>query len=191
MTDKQEPRYLDSGRLKQVNLELGHLASKHRACRLNSGLFSTMGAVILAVSVLGLFQLIPAGADDWAQNPDSPVYALAAREEQQFKVKAVMVTVGFATGLALLYFARRQCARQRGLWQREGDLRTEMRALRDRLYAVDLLLADHGTHPKRPERHVGQLAPLEPGDARCEYVGVYNPPAGEREQAPGSTKGES
>ena len=33
MADESEPQYVDSSRLKQVNLELGGLASKHKACR--------------------------------------------------------------------------------------------------------------------------------------------------------------
>jgi hypothetical protein len=184
MTDEQEPRYLDSSRLKQVNLELGHLKSKHKACRLNSGIFSIVGAVLLAVSLLGLIHLLPAGANDWTQNPDSPVYAIAAQEESLFKLKAIMVVIGFATGLGLLYFARLQCSRQSNLWQREGDLLTEMRELRDRLYVVDQV---HSAHEHHPERHTGPTAPLDPDDARGEYVGVYNPPASHRDHDPNST----
>ena len=188
MTDQQEPRYLDSSRLKQVNLELGHLASKHKACRLNSGIFSTVGAVLLAISVVGLFHLIPSGADDWTQNPDSPVYAIATQQQSLFTLKAVLVVIGFVTGTALLYFARVQCSRQRGLWQREGALRAEMRTLRDRLYVVDQVQAAHGPHPNRP---AGNTKPLEPDDARDEYVGVYNPPTSHRDHNPESAAGDS
>jgi hypothetical protein len=181
MTDEREPRYLDSSRLKQVNLELGHLASKHKACRLNSGLFSILGAIVLAISVLGLIHLLPAGGDDWTQNPDSPVYAIAAKEESLFTVKAVMVAIGFVAGLALLFFARLQCSRQRALWQHEGTLRSEMRELRDRLYVIDQVHSAHESHSNRP---AGPTAPLAPDEARGEYVGIYNPPTSHRDHPP-------
>ena len=141
MADQAEPRYVDSSRLKQVNLELGHLAGKHKACRVNSGLFSGLGAVVLALSLLGLIHIFPAGADDWTQNPASPVYAIAVQQEDHFTLKAVLVGIGFFTGLAFVYTARRQCVKQRSLWQREGDLRKEMRELRDRLQRE--CFADH------------------------------------------------
>ena len=172
MADQAEPRYVDSSRLKQVNLELGHLAGKHKACRVNSGLFSGLGAVVLALSLLGLIHIFPAGADDWTQNPASPVYAIAVQQEDHFTLKAVLVGIGFFTGLAFVYTARRQCVKQRSLWQREGDLRKEMRELRDRLYVVDQLHG-HETHTKLPPEHP---KPLAPDEARGEYVGVYNPP---------------
>ena len=181
MADKSSPQYVDSSRLKQVNLELGGLASKHKACRLNSGVFSALGAVVLAISLLGLIHLFPAGASDWTQNPNSPVYEIAAQNEQAFVLKSMAVAVGFATGLAFLYTARSQCTKQRGLWQQEDELRREMRKLRDRLYAVDQINAVHEPDPKR---QVGQTAPLEPDEARVEYVGVYNPPASHRDHDP-------
>lgn len=178
MSDESKTQYLDSSRLKQVNLELGRLAGEHKACRINSGLFSGLGAVVLAVSLLGLIHLLPAGASDWTQNPNSPVYAIAAQDESTFAVKAVLVAIGFFTGLAFLLKARLQCSRQRNLWQLEGDLRTEMRQLRDRLYIVDQVHAPHEPHPRRD---IGPTAPLDPDAARGEYVGVYNPPASHRE----------
>jgi hypothetical protein len=181
MADEQGPQYKDSSRLKQVNLELGGLANKHKACRLNSGIFSILGAVVLAISVLGLIHLLPAASDDWTQNPDSPVYAIAAQEKNVFELKAIFVAIGFVTGLTLLYKARAQCSQQRGLWQREKSLRGEMRQLRDRLYVVDQL---HSVHEPQPNRHVGQTTPLDPDDARGEYVGVYNPPVSHRDHSP-------
>ncbi|MCP5430157.1 MAG: hypothetical protein H6962_08085 [Chromatiaceae bacterium] len=42
MADESEPQYVDSSRLKQVNLELGGLASKHKACQRTAG-FSAWG----------------------------------------------------------------------------------------------------------------------------------------------------
>lgn len=177
MGDRLEHRYLDSSRLKEVNLELGQLASQHKACRLNSGLYSGIGAVVLAISAVGLIHLLPAGASDWTQNPDSPVYAIATQDQSAFLLEAVMVALGGVTGLALLYTARLNCTRQRKLWQREGDLRKEMRRLRDRLYVVDKLHTEHATHPPR---HPGKTAPLAADDARGEYVGLYNPPAAHR-----------
>ena len=183
MTDKLETRYVDSSRLKQVNLELGRLATKHKACRVNSGIFSAVGAIILAFSVLGLIHIMPAGADDWTQNPDSPVYAIAAREESTFPIKAILVAIGFATGLAFVYTARLKCSQQRSLWQREGELRTEMRQLRDELYIVDQLHAANEPHAKRGPEHP---KPLDPDEARGEYVGVYNPPQSRHSAKPES-----
>jgi len=182
MTNQLKTGYVDSSRLKQVNLELGHLAHQHKTCRLNSGIFSMLGAVVLAISMVGLIHLLPAGAGDWTQNPDSPVYSLASQEESTFVPKAVTVGIGFLIGLALLYSARRQCSRQRSLWKREGDLRNEMRQLRDRLYVVDQL---HGPHEVHPKRQTGSTAPLGPEEARGEYVGVYNPSAGRHDPPTG------
>lgn len=178
MAEKFEPRYVDSSRLKQVNLELGRLAHKHKACRLNSGLFSILGATVLTISVLGLIHVLPAGAGDWTQNPDSPVYEIAAQEQGGFTGKAVLVAIGFATGLAFLYHARTQCTRQRTLWRREGDLRKEMRELRDRLYIVDQV---HNVADAAPKHAAAPAAPLDPDEARGEYVGVYNPPESHRD----------
>ena len=181
MADESEPQYVDSSRLKQVNLELGGLASKHKACRLNSGVYSALGAVVLAISLLGLIHLFPAGASDWTQNPNSPVYEIAAQNERAFALKSMMVTVGFVAGLAFLYTARSQCKKQRGLWRREDKLRKEMRQLRDRLYVLGQM---HPVHEPDPKRQVGQTTPLEPDEARGEYVGVYNPPASRRDHGP-------
>ncbi len=181
MANKIETQFVDSSRLKQVNLELGRLASQHRACRLNSGIFSGVGAVILALSLLGLIHILPAGADDWTQNPDSPVYAIAAQEVSSLPIKTALVAMGFATGLAFVFTARRKCSQQRSLWQREGELRTEMRQLRDELYIVDQLHAANEPHPKRDLEHP---KPLDPDEARGEYVGVYNPPQSHRSPKP-------
>ena len=178
MAEEFQPRYVDSSRLKQVNLEIGQLAHKHRACRLNSGLFSILGAAVLTISVLGLIHVLPAGADDWAQNPDSPVYEIAAQHQSFSVVKAVFVGLGFVTGLTLLYHARTQCSRQRSLWRRESDLRKEMRELRDRLYIVDQV---HTVAESTPKHHTAPAAPLDPDEARGEYVRVYNPPASHRD----------
>lgn len=177
MPDDTEPRYIDSSRLKQVNLELGQLASKHKACRLNSGLFSGLGAVILAISLVGLVNILPSGSNDWAQNPDSPVYELAVQNENLYTLKVVLVSIGFVVGLGFIVNARRQCVMQRGLWQREGDLRKEMRTLRDQLYVVD---RKHPGEP-HPKRAVEHPQPLDADEARGEYVGVYNPPSGRQE----------
>jgi hypothetical protein len=183
MKEKFESWQADSSRLKQVNLELGRLASRHKACRVNSAVTSGLGAVILAISLLGLVHLLPAGADDWTQNPDSPVYAIATQHQSTATLKSILVALGFATGLGFLFAARFQCAQQRRVWQREGDLRDEMRRIRDRLYVADQVQSLHEPHPKRP---VGQVAPLDPDQARGEYVGVYNPPASHRNPFPES-----
>jgi hypothetical protein len=182
MADKSKPWSVDSSRLKHVNLELGKLASKHKACRLNSGIFSGLCAVVLAISLVGLIHLLPAGTADWTQNPNSPVYAIAAQDQSAFMLKAVLVTIGFITSLGFLYTARLQCSQQRSLWQREDDLRREMRQLRDKLYVVDQL---HSAHEPHPTRQLGHTAPLDPDEARGEYVGVYNPVASHRDHSPG------
>ena len=178
MTGRIDPKHVDSRRLKRVNLELGQLAREHNACRLNSFSFSALGSVVLAISVVGLIHLVPVGVNDWARNPDSPVYAIAVEQDDASIVGAVLVVIGFVTGLGLIYRARRQCAKQHRLWKEEGDLRREMRQLRDKLYAVDQL---HSVHEPHPERHLGRAAPLAPDEARGEYVGIYNPPASHRD----------
>jgi len=178
MPDIIDPQHVDSARLKEINLELGKLAHRHQACRLNTSLFSALGAVILALSTLGLIHLLAANESDWAQNPDSPVYALAAQHEHGSLLEAILVTGGFFAGLGLLYKARSQCSRQRRLWQREGDLRVEMRRLRDRLYATDRVRSQ-GQHPHRAHDHT---APLDPDAARSAYIGIYTPPASHHEQ---------
>lgn len=183
MKEKSESWQIDSGRLKQVNLELGRLASRHRSCRVNSAVTSGLGAVVLAISVLGLIHVLPAGGDAWTQNPNSPVYAIASQEQDAAVLKGVLVAFGFAAGLGFLFMARFQCAQQSRLWQEEGDLREEMRQIRDRLYVADQL---HSMHEPHPRRHLGHAAPLDPDEARGEYVGVYNPPASHRSPCPES-----
>ena len=182
MADKFKPTSVDGNRLKQLNLELGQLARKHKACRLNSRLFSGLGAVVLVISLLGLIHLLPSGVSDWAQNPNSPVYAIAIQDQSAHMLRAVVVAVGLVAGLALLYTARLRCSERRSLWKREGDLRKEMRRIRDELYVVDQL---HSVHEAHPKRHPVPTAPLNPDEARGEYVGLYNPPASHRDHSPG------
>lgn len=174
MTDTIDSQAVDGSRLKQLNLELGKLAKEHRTCRVNSFAFTAIAAVVLVISFLGLVQLIPAGANDWAQNPDSPVYAIAVEQGHATVVKGVIVAFGFFAGIGLLYRVRTHCSRQRHLWNREVGLRNEMRQIRDRLYIADRPLPANDPRPHRP---AGHTSPLEPDDARGEYVGLYNPPA--------------
>ena len=178
MTHIIDPQHADSRRLKQVNLELGQLAKEHHACRTNSFIFSSFGAVVLAVSVLGLIHLLPAGKSDWARNPDSPAYSVAVQHEHGSMLEAGLVTGGFVTGLVFLYKARTKCSRQSRLWKREGDLRKEMRRLRDKLY-----ISDRPLPPQHPHlhRHAEHTEPLDPDPARGEYVGIYNPAGSHRE----------
>jgi len=96
-------------------------------------------------------------------------------------LRGVIVAVGLVTGLAFLYTARLRCSLRRSLWKREGELRREVRQIRDKLYVVDQLNSVHEAHPKR---HLTQAAPLDPDDARGEYVGLYNPPASHRDHVP-------
>jgi hypothetical protein len=181
MTATIDPQYAASSRLKQVNLELGRLAREHHACRVNSFGFSALGSVVLAISVVGLIHLGSLGVNDWTRNPESPVYAIAAEQEDASMFEAVLVAAGFVTGLGLLYRVRRQCSKQHRLWKEEGDLRREMRQLRDKLYVADQL---HSIHQQHPKRHLGQAEPLDPDEARGEYVGIYNPPASHRDHGP-------
>jgi len=181
MTGIIDPQHADSSRLKQVNLELGQLAREHNAYRLNSFSFSALGSVVLAISMVGLIHLGPVGVNDWTRNPDSPVYAVAAEQQDASMLEAVLVAGGFVTGLGLIYRARRQYSKQHRLSKEEGDLRREMRQLRDKLYVVDQL---HSVHEPNPKRHLGQAVPLDPDEARGEYVGIYNPPASHRDHDP-------
>jgi hypothetical protein len=183
MADELPSGFTDSSRLKQVNIELGHLANQHKSCRLNSGVFSGLGATILAISVVGLIHLLPAGADDWTQNPDSPIYSIALQDESFFMLKTIAVAIGFVSGLTFIFVARRQCSRQRQLWKREGLLRSEMRQLRDKLYSVDQTRTADDMHHKH---HAAHETPLAPDEARGEYVGVYNPPSSRPTPSPES-----
>ena len=97
-------------------------------------------------------------------------------------LEIALIACGFVTGLALIYRARRQYSKQHRLWREEGDLRSEMRRLRDRLYVVDKI---HSVHEPHPSRHIGHAEPLDPDEARGEYVGIYNPPASQRDHEPG------
>jgi uncharacterized membrane protein YciS (DUF1049 family) len=167
-----DPQHAASSRLKQINLELGQLSHEHKSCQLNSGLLGAIGGVILAASSLGLITLLLSNDADWARNPDSPVYAMAVEELQESTWLAVLVAAGFVIGAGVFYKARSQCAKKQRLWKREGDLRNEMRRIRDRLYASDLPHHPAGT---AASRHTGRDTPLQPEEARGEYVGIYNP----------------
>ena len=92
MADMIDPQHAYSSRLKQVNLELGRLAREHQACRMNSFSFSAFGAVVLAISILGLFHVLPASESDWTQNPDSPVYSVAVQHAHTSMPEAVLLT---------------------------------------------------------------------------------------------------
>ena len=181
MANEFESMSFDSSRLKQLNLELSQLASKHRACRLNSGIYSGLGAVVLVISLLGLIHLLPSGVDDWAQNPNSPVYDIAIQDQSAHMLRGVVVAVGLVVGLAFLYTARLRCSQQRSLWKRESDLRKEMLQIRDALYVVDQL---HSVHEAHPKRHLARTALLKPDEARDEYVGLYNPPSSHGDHTP-------
>jgi uncharacterized membrane protein YidH (DUF202 family) len=174
MKKSADSNHLDGRRLKELNLELGDLAREHRACRVNSFTFSALAAVLLGVSVLLLVQLISAGANNWTQNPNSPVYAIALEQSDNAPVKAVVVFFAIVAALGLVYRARAQCSKQRRLWNRETDLLTEMRRIRDRLYVADQPRPATEIRQHRPPR---QPTPLDPDEARGEYVGLYNPPA--------------
>jgi len=79
MVKKFEPVSVDSSRLKQLNVEIGQLASKHKACRLNSGIFSGLGAVVLVISLLGLIHLLPSGTGDWTKTRIRPSMPLRSK----------------------------------------------------------------------------------------------------------------
>ena len=179
MTAIIDPQRTDSSRLKQVNLELGRLAREHHACRVNSFSFSAFGAVVLAISILGLIHTLPADESDWTRNPDSPVYSVAVQHEHTSMPEAVLVLGGFVIGLGFLYRARTKCSKQRRLWKQEGDLRKEMRRLRDKLYVSDRSVPAQHPHP---HQHSGHTEPLDPDAARGEYVGTYSPPGSLRDR---------
>lgn len=179
MINTIDPQQADSDRLKQVNLALGQLAREHHACRINTFSFSVFSAVVLAFSVLGLIHLLPSGGNDWTRNPNSPVYSVAVQHEHASVLEVLMVAGGFVMGLGFLYKARTKCSTQRRLWKQEGDLRKEMRRLRDKLYVSGSSLSAQHLHP---HRHAGQTKPLDPDAARGEYIGLYNPPGSHRDQ---------
>lgn len=174
MPEPIDSHHVDGLRLKHLNLELGRLAREHRTCRVNSFAFSAAAAVLLVVSVLLVVQLIPAGGNNWTQNPNSPVYAMALEQSDNAPVKAVVVFFAVVAGLGLIFRARAQCSKQRRLWSRETDLLTEIRGIRDRLYLADQPRPAPDASRHRPP---AQKGPLDPAEARGEYVGLYNPPA--------------
>jgi hypothetical protein len=174
MTDSIDPGRVDRDRLKEVNLELGRLARKHHACRMNSFAFSAVAAVTLAISVLGLIHILPTGESDWTRNPDSPVYAVAVKQKPPSMLEAGLVAGGFVLSLWFVYQVRTQCSRQRRLWQKEADLRTEMRTLRGELYVEN--------HPGAGRnlllrRQVGRTAPLDWDATEGTHGRNYRPPA--------------
>jgi hypothetical protein len=174
MTDSIHPGRIDSNRLQEVNLELGRLARKHHACRMNSFTFSAVAAVTLAISVLGLIHILPTGESDWTRNPDSPVYAVAVKQKPASMLEAGLVAGGFLLSLWLVYRARTQCSRQRRLWQKEADLRTEMRGLRDELYVENRPGAGRNV---LPHRQVGRSAPFDSDATKGTHGRNYRPPA--------------
>jgi hypothetical protein len=178
MTDTIDAQQAPSSRLKLINLELGRLATEHRACRLHSFGFSAAGAVLLVVSILGLISLLVAGKGDWTRNPDSPVYAIAAEREEVSVLRRALIAGGFVAGFGCLFWARSQCARQRRLWRHEKSLRDEMRGLRDELYAAGGAQVVQVAQGHRPP---GPTTPLDPDAARDAYVGIYNPPPRHRD----------
>jgi len=163
----------DSERLKQINLELGGLKHKHNTCRMNTRFYGALAAVLFTASSIGLINLMLADDTDWAQNPDSPVYQLATKQKENTWLPITLIVLGFVGGSSMLFKARNNCSSQRGLWDRETDLRNEMQELRDRLYVTDAVKNPTPQHVEHPPTH---SKPLTPEEARDEYVGTYTPP---------------
>jgi hypothetical protein len=162
----------DSERLKQINLELGGLKHRHNTCRMNARFYGVLAAVLITASTVGLIHQSLADDADWAQNPDSPVYQLATKEKHNTWLPLTLIVLGYLGGLGMIFRARHNCSSQKGLWDRETNLRVEMQEIRDKMYVKDAVQHPHPHHGDHPPTHA---EPLTPEEARKEYAGTYTP----------------
>lgn len=159
------------GRLKEINGELSHIACQRKACRSRATKLALVAGILLAISLVVLFQNLLSGATDWQSNPDSPAF----KEASQSKPSMVITVTSagcIAMAFALFVLAFRQCSEINTQNATERALMDEMRSIRDRMYVKGVRPPDNRHRPPKEE----QTTPLTPHEARGEYVGVYSPP---------------
>ena len=164
----------DYDRLKEINIELGNITHRRKACRGKTSLFGALGGVLLAASVIGIIHGLLNSNSDWTANRNSPVYEVAAQDKSRFEVSLPVSIAGILAGLALFVFAKTKCSEGVELHQRQWKLIGEMRVLRDKMYPHEIKKRDWG--PKKGVSEEVHTHPLEPDAVRNEYVGVYSPP---------------
>ncbi|MCG8429152.1 MAG: hypothetical protein MI754_17490 [Chromatiales bacterium] len=169
-TDDQK-KLSDYDRLKEINHELSSLAKERKACRSKTSIFGAIAGVLLAVSLITLFQNLLNMNNDWEANINSPVHEVVAQDESS-SLFIGLSCLGIVLGLGLFVMARGKCSQAGALNDKERSLVTEMRLLRDKMYVKGEMRDDQRYRPKREE----QTTPLAPEEVRGEYVGVYSPP---------------
>lgn len=163
----------DYDRLKQINTELGGIASQRKACRMKISIFGALGGMLLSASVISVFHNLLNSSNDWAKNPDSPVHLVVSQDISSFKIPVPVGAGGIILGLGLFLFAKTRCSLENRLSNQEWELVAEMRRLRDKMYPHDIEKHDHRRFaPPDPDHTV----PLNPDTVRGEYVGLYSPP---------------
>ena len=171
--NKNAPKEYD--RLKEINAELSKIANQRRECRSKTTIFGAAAGVLLAVSMIVLFQNLLNSNNDWQSNPNSPVHEVATQSETSTIVTVVSLG-GIIAGLVLFVMARGKCNEANIQTAEERVLMDEMRALRDKMYVKGERAPDNRFRPKKDE----QTVPLTPDEARGEYVGVYSPPGSKK-----------
>ncbi|PLY14611.1 MAG: hypothetical protein C0631_10160 [Sedimenticola sp.] len=161
----------DYARLKVINSELSIIAHQKKECRSKTSIFGGIAGVLLAVSMIALFQNLLSKNNDWQINANSPVYEEAS-QDQASTVVIVLSGIGIVVGVGLFFVARGKCTEANTLNDNEKSLVGEMRMLRDKMYVKEQQKSDHKFKPKNDQAN----QPLGPDDARNEYVGVYSPP---------------
>ncbi|MEW8075395.1 MAG: hypothetical protein AB2815_06385 [Candidatus Sedimenticola endophacoides] len=168
-------------RLKELNDELSDIGHQRGACRRRMAVFGAVGSILMAISGIGFLHNVVHAQDDWARNPNSPVHHVVSQDRAAFKLPIPAAFTGFLIGFGLFFKARGNLSLRERLCNREWELNSEMRALRDQMYPHDIPHHER-RHPHRPEH----TRPLTPEEARGEYVGVYSPRAKQPSPEPGT-----
>lgn len=163
--------HADAENLNQKNQELAGLRREHGRCKRKTSLYGALGGILLALSCLGSFKYIVSQETDWSKNPNSPVYEIARQNETRFQVPLYVLLGGVGLGLGMFFKARKHFVSQEQLWFKQNLLILEIRELRDRLYPRQASAA-----PQVHTISVENTQPLQAGEAREEYFGVYSPP---------------
>jgi hypothetical protein len=169
----------DYDRLKEINTELSDISHKRKACRLKTSLFGAFGGIILAASSIALFHNLLNSNNDWARNTNSPIHQEVTNDLSGFMIPIPLSIAGYLLGFGLFYLAKTNCAMREQLCDQEWSLMSEMRKLRDKMYPHDIDKRNRKYAPPKPEYD----HPLNPDEARGEYVGVYSPPGSHKEVA--------